>query len=176
MQQAIQHITWLPNQSETHQIISRQSSSLKMVDINLEDPLKKGAMKISDDYSSSRGKLDAGIKGLVSANAVLVFGRRGCCMCHVVKRLLLALGVNPTVYEVIDEADEISVINELLSAIVTHNNDHKGNKETHTDNSELQFPAVYIGGKLFGGLDRLMGAHITGELIPKLKQAGALWL
>ncbi|RZC46601.1 hypothetical protein C5167_039545 [Papaver somniferum] len=147
-----------------------------MVDINLEDPLKKGAMKISDDYSGSRGKLEAGIKGLVSENAVLIFGRRGCCMCHVMKRLLLALGVNPTVYEVIDEADEISVINELLSVIETHNNDHKGNKETHSDYSELQFPAVYIGGKLFGGLDRLMGAHITGELIPKLKQAGALWL
>ncbi|KAI3989356.1 hypothetical protein MKX01_026939 [Papaver californicum] len=175
MQQAIQYRTWLPNQSETHQIISRQSSSLKMVDINLEDPLKKGATKINDDYSS-RGKLEAGIKGLVSENAVLVFGRRGCCMCHVMKRLLLALGVNPTVYEVIDEADEISVINELLSATETHNNDHKGRKETHIDNSELQFPAVYIGGKLFGGLDRLMGAHITGELIPKLKQAGALWL
>jgi hypothetical protein len=29
---------------------------------------------------------------------------------------------------------------------------------------------------LFGGLDKLMAAHISGELVPILKEAGALWL
>jgi hypothetical protein len=29
----------------------------------------------------------------------VVFSASGCCMCHVVKRLLLGLGVGPTVYE-----------------------------------------------------------------------------
>jgi hypothetical protein len=36
------------------------------------------------------------------------------------------------------------------------------------------FPAVFIGGRLVGGLDRLMAMHIAGELVPVLKQAGAL--
>jgi hypothetical protein len=29
---------------------------------------------------------------------------------------------------------------------------------------------------LFGGLERVMATHITGELVPILKDAGALWL
>uniref|UniRef100_A0A0D3ES93 Uncharacterized protein n=1 Tax=Oryza barthii TaxID=65489 RepID=A0A0D3ES93_9ORYZ len=37
-------------------------------------------------------------------------------------------------------------------------------------------PAVFVGGKLLGGLDRLMAVHISGELVPILKKAGALWL
>ncbi|KAJ6420496.1 hypothetical protein OIU84_027936 [Salix udensis] len=98
---------------------------------------------------------------MVQENAIIVFARRGCCMSHVAKRLLLGLGVNPAVYE-IDEADEISVLEELEMA--AHNK------------NEVQFPALFIGGKLFGGLDTLMAAHISGELVPILKEAGALWL
>ncbi|CAI0445157.1 unnamed protein product [Linum tenue] len=75
-------------------------------------------------------------------------------MCHVVKRLLLGLGVNPTVFEV-DEPE--------LSSLVD-------------DGGEVQFPAVFVGGKLFGGLERVMATHISGELVPILKDAGALWL
>lgn len=84
-------------------------------------------------------------------------------MSHVVKRLLLGLGVNPAVYEVEDD-HEAGVVREL-EAIAD------GRKQ-----GNLQFPAVFIGGKLFGGLDRLMATHISGELVPILKQAGALWL
>lgn len=100
---------------------------------------------------------------LVSENAVMVFGQRGCCMCHVVKLLLLGLGVNPTISDV-DEADVAKVISEL-STISAAGEDQL-----------IEFPVVYVGGKLFGGLDRLMSKHITGELVPILKQANALWL
>ncbi|GMY10236.1 glutaredoxin-c9 [Fagus crenata] len=100
---------------------------------------------------------------MVSENAVIVFARRGCCMSHVVKRLLLGLGVNPAVYEV-DEKDEVGVVKEL--EMISNGKD--GNK--------VQFPAVFIGGRLFGGLDRVMATHISGELVPILKEAGALWL
>ncbi|KAK1677119.1 hypothetical protein QYE76_037967 [Lolium multiflorum] len=41
---------------------------------------------------------------------------------------------------------------------------------------DAAFLAVFIEGKLVGGLDRLMAKHIAGELVPVLKQAGALWL
>ncbi|KAH7690444.1 Thioredoxin-like protein [Dioscorea alata] len=38
------------------------------------------------------------------------------------------------------------------------------------------FPAIFIGGKLIGGLDQLIAIHVTGKLIPMLKEAGAIWL
>lgn len=105
---------------------------------------------------------------MVSENAVIVFARRGCCMGHVAKRLLLDLGVNPAVYEV-EEEDEVGIVREL-EAIGDHDVDGRRKQ------GKVQFPAVFIGGKLFGGLDRLMATHISGELVPILKQAGALWL
>lgn len=86
-------------------------------------------------------------------------------MSHVVRRLLLGLGVNPAVYEV-DEADEVGVLDEL--EII--------NKSNGIDHQKVQFPAVFIGGRLFGGLDRIMATHISGDLVPVLKEAKALWL
>ena len=85
-------------------------------------------------------------------------------MTHVVKRLLLGLGVNPAVCEV-KEDDEIGVIDDLEMV-----------GAGDTKQGSVQFPAVFIGGRLFGGLDTVMATHITGELVPILKQAGALWL
>ncbi|ERN14036.1 hypothetical protein AMTRI_Chr01g133470 [Amborella trichopoda] len=96
---------------------------------------------------------------MVSENSVLVLGRRACCMCHVVKKLLLGLGVNPTVCE-LEEGAEAEEAEQALGRM----------------GGGTQLPAVFIGGRLVGGLDRLMAAHISGELVPILKQAGALWL
>ncbi|KAF2542051.1 hypothetical protein F2Q68_00031134 [Brassica cretica] len=93
----------------------------------------------------------------------MVIGRKGCCMCLVVKRLLFGLGVNPAVLE-IDEKREVEVMSELEKIGV------KGGRET------VMLPAVYVGGMLFGGLDRVMATHISGELVPILKEVGALWL
>lgn len=106
------------------------------------------------------------VQKLVSENSIAIFGKRGCCMCHVVKKLLLGLGVNPPVFEV-EEKEEDYVI-KALSMI----NGDKGGK----DADQVQFPVVFVGGKLFGGLERIMASHITGELVPILKDAGALWL
>ncbi|CAH2034188.1 unnamed protein product [Thlaspi arvense] len=103
------------------------------------------------------------VRTVVEENAVIVIGRRGCCMCHVVKRLLLGLGVNPAVLE-IDEEKEEEVLSELEKIGV------EGGRET------VELPAVYVGGRLFGGLDRVMATHISGELVPILKEVGALWL
>ncbi|KAL1204580.1 Glutaredoxin-C9 [Cardamine amara subsp. amara] len=100
------------------------------------------------------------VREVVEENAVIVIGRRGCCMCHVVNMLLLGLGVNPAGLE-IDEEREEEVISEL---------ERIGGGET------VKLPAVYIGGRLFGGLDRVIATHISGELVPILKEVGALWL
>ncbi|ANM58870.1 hypothetical protein ISN45_At01g003010 [Arabidopsis thaliana x Arabidopsis arenosa] len=40
---------------------------------------------------------------VVMENAVVVFARRGCCLGHVAKRLLLTHGVNPVVVEIGEE-------------------------------------------------------------------------
>ncbi|KAB5560643.1 hypothetical protein DKX38_005600 [Salix brachista] len=92
------------------------------------------------------------VQKLVSENSIVVFGKRGCCMCHVVKLLLLGLGVNPPVFEV-EEKEEDYVI-KALSMI----NGDEGGKEV----DQVQFPVVCVGGKLFGGLERVMASHITG--------------
>ncbi|KAL5998829.1 hypothetical protein ACLOJK_009777 [Asimina triloba] len=147
MQQAIPYRTWLvPTKSR----ISTLSTLDKM------DGGDEGASTPSER-----------LRNHISENAVLVVGRRGCCMCHVVNRLLQGLGVNPVVYEV-EEEREVSVIEELAGVSAKDDDTSTGQR--------LQFPAVFIGGKFVGGLDRLMAVHISGDLVPILKQAGALWL
>ncbi|XP_019162273.1 PREDICTED: glutaredoxin-C9-like [Ipomoea nil] len=115
------------------------------------------------DYSHL---LSSRLGSMVAENAIIVFARRGCCMCHVVQRLLFGLGVNPTIYA-FDEDDEAALIHGLLRIVAFAGDDAV----------ELpEFPAVFIGGKLFGGLEKLMAAHISGDLVPLLRKAGALWL
>ncbi|RLN30412.1 hypothetical protein C2845_PM05G29680 [Panicum miliaceum] len=93
------------------------------------------------------------VRRAVAESPVLVVGRRGCCLSHVVKRLLQGLGVNPAVHEVAGEAEHAGIVD-----------------------GDVALPAVFVGGRLLGGLDRLMAVHISGELVPILKEAGALWL
>lgn len=121
----------------------------------------------SDDGGSGGGiaAAHANVIKMVSENPVIVVGTRGCCMCYVVQKLLQGLGVNPPVYEV-DKGEEDDVASELSRNIV---GDGDGG-------GTVQFPAVFVGGKYFGGLERVMAKHISGELVPVLKDAGALWL
>lgn len=93
-------------------------------------------------------------------SAVVIFGVSGCCMCHAVKRLFCNLGVNPTVHELdVDPlgAEMEAALRRLLGAAAA-------------------VPVVFVGGKLVGAVDGVMAAHITGSLVPLLKDAGALWL
>ncbi|VFQ89486.1 unnamed protein product [Cuscuta campestris] len=113
----------------------------------------------------------ARLGSLVSENAIIMFGRRGCCMSHVVQRLLFGLGVNPTIYDV-DEEDEPTVAYELSRIIRCAA--AGGNNPAAVQLPP--FPAVFIGGKLFGGVDEVIAAHISGDLVPLLRRAGALWL
>ncbi|KAL6848665.1 hypothetical protein ACP4OV_021248 [Aristida adscensionis] len=101
------------------------------------------------------------VRRAVAESPVLVVGRRGCCLTHVVKLLLQGLGVNPAVHEVAGEA-------ELAGAV--------GGGGSGGGADVVALPAVFVGGRLLGGLDRLMAVHISGELVPILKDAGALWL
>ncbi|GLJ37868.1 hypothetical protein SUGI_0770390 [Cryptomeria japonica] len=110
------------------------------------------------------------VERLAAENAVLIFSVTSCCMCHVVKRLLCSLGVNPVVIE-LDEEDE-GLSRDILKVLASMVGGGGGEKVSPS----AALPAVFVGGKLLGGLDRLMAAHISGDLVPSLKEAGALWL
>ncbi|KAJ7297879.1 hypothetical protein O6H91_Y031400 [Diphasiastrum complanatum] len=100
------------------------------------------------------------VEKAASQKAVVVFSLSTCCLCHAVKRLLCSLGVAPTVYEIDQEYDGPEIEGAL-------------NRLTGSDQG---VPAIFIGSRYIGGLDRLIAAHICGALVPQLKQAGALWL
>ena len=119
---------------------------------------------------------------MAQGNAVVVFSVSGCCMCHVVKRLLLGLGVGPTVYEIDQlqggtERGEAAgrEIRAVLSRLVVGPSSSSEHAQTAAAVGS-GLPAVFVGGKLLGGVEKVMACHINGSLVPLLKQAGALWL
>ncbi|KAL8254279.1 hypothetical protein R6Q59_032500 [Mikania micrantha] len=98
---------------------------------------------------------------LVSENAVVIFSLSTCCMCYAVKSLFSGMGVNTTVYELDEDPIRGREIERALVRLM---------------GSSTTVPVVFIGGKLVGSMDRVMGSHINGTLVPLLKKAGALWL
>lgn len=97
---------------------------------------------------------------LASESAVVIFSISSCCMCHAVKRLFCGMGVSPAVYE-LDQDPRGKEMERALMRLL-------GNSTA--------VPVVFIGGKLIGAMDRVMASHISGTLVPLLKEAGALWL
>ncbi|KAK6155361.1 hypothetical protein DH2020_009609 [Rehmannia glutinosa] len=88
---------------------------------------------------------------MASASAVVIFSMSTCCMCHAVKRLFCGMGVNPTVYEI----DEDPRGKELETALM------------RLLGGGSAVPVVFIGGRLVGKMDSVMGSHINGTLIKK---------
>ncbi|XP_062179297.1 glutaredoxin-C7-like [Phragmites australis] len=89
---------------------------------------------------------------LVRESPVVIFARRGCCMCHVMRRLLEAVGTHATVIELEEAAEEAAASAAAAAAV----------------------PALFVGGAPVGGLDGLMGLHLSGLLVPRLREVGAL--
>ncbi|XP_073307246.1 glutaredoxin-C1-like [Primulina huaijiensis] len=103
---------------------------------------------------------------LASSNAVVVLTISGCCMCHVVKQLLLGLGVGPAIVE-LDHHESGRDIQALLYHLSGCGNG------AHI---QLVVPAVFVGGRFLGSIEKVLACHINGTLVPLLKDAGALWL
>ncbi|KAG9136811.1 hypothetical protein Leryth_004570 [Lithospermum erythrorhizon] len=97
---------------------------------------------------------------MASRSAVVILSNSTCCMCHAVKKLFSGMGVSPTVYE-LDQEPKGKEIEMALIRIM---------------NKSPPFPVVFVGGKLVGSMDGVMASHINGTLVPRLKEAGALWL
>ncbi|KAL4333217.1 hypothetical protein GQ457_07G038920 [Hibiscus cannabinus] len=114
-----------------------------------------GGFSIDEDEST-----EARIRRLISENPVIIFSRSSCCMCHVMKKLLATIGVHPTVIELDDH--EIA----SLPTPPVHDSLSAWNPA----------PAVFIGGTCVGGLESLVALHLSGHLVPKLVEVGALWV
>ncbi|THU66164.1 hypothetical protein C4D60_Mb05t11280 [Musa balbisiana] len=89
---------------------------------------------------------------LIRENPAVIFSRRGCCMSHVMKRLLAAVGAHPAAIE-LEEADE-----EAAAAAA----------------GGAGLPTLFVGGAAVGGLEGLMSLHLRGRLVPMLLEAGAV--
>jgi glutaredoxin 3 len=81
-------------------------------------------------------------------------------MCHTVMRLFRELGVNPTVVE-LDEEPRGEEMAQALARLLGRN---------------PAVPAVFIGGRLTGSTDKIMSLHLSGNLVPLLRNAGAIWV
>ncbi|XP_062022927.1 glutaredoxin-C6 [Rosa rugosa] len=103
------------------------------------------------------------IRRLISEHPVIIFSRTSCCMCHVMKKLLATIGVHPTVIELDD--DEIAALPCPPPSSSAVNDDKPRNNIP---------PSVFIGGTCVGGLESLVALHLTGHLVPKLVEVGAL--
>ncbi|KMT09650.1 hypothetical protein BVRB_6g131020 [Beta vulgaris subsp. vulgaris] len=100
------------------------------------------------------------IERVASENAVVIFSKSSCCMCHAIQRLFCGMGVNPTVHDLDMDPWGEDMEKALMLLLTTPN----------------PVPVVFVGGQLLGAMDRVMASHINGSLVPLLKQAGALWL
>ncbi|KAM0859146.1 hypothetical protein ACQ4PT_047393 [Festuca glaucescens] len=100
------------------------------------------------------------VKRLASERAVVIFGMSNCYMCHAVQTLFTQLGVSWTVHE-LDKDPRGKDVERALAGMVGRS---------------PSVPTVFIGGTLVGPTDRVMSLHLGGQLVPLLRQAGALWL
>ncbi|XP_062160246.1 glutaredoxin-C6 isoform X1 [Alnus glutinosa] len=133
--------------------------SNEVVRLDLSPPTTTSSSSLSIDVAESA---EARIRRLISEHPVIIFSRPSCCMCHVMKKLLSTLRVHPTVIELDD--NEIAA---LPSATL----------DSDTDSSPSNpAPAVFIGGTCVGGLESLVALHLSGHLVPKLVEVGALWV
>ena len=116
-------------------------------------------------FASNTGEESDGSSG--GGSAVVVTGRRDCCMSYVAKKLLQQLRVNPTICEISEGFAKKMTLMDKIAKILSRDD---------RTLVPLVFPLMFIGGKLVGGLDKLITIHISGKLVPMLKIADALTL
>ncbi|KAF3596872.1 hypothetical protein DY000_02027785 [Brassica cretica] len=129
------------------QELSLECFSNDVVRLDLTPPSQTSPISLSIDEEESS---EAKIRRLISEHPVIIFSRSSCCMSHVMKRLLTTIGVVPTVIELDDH--EVSSLPLALEE------------------------AVFIGRECVGGFESLVALHLSGHLVPKLVEVGALWV
>ena len=90
---------------------------------------------------------------LASERAVVVFTASNCSMCDVVTSLLGSLGVNAAVHELDRDPRGREMERELARRL--------GAGAVHGAGTPT-VPAVFVGGDLVGGTNRVMALHLAG--------------
>ncbi|XP_057427057.1 glutaredoxin-C6-like [Lotus japonicus] len=132
--------------------------------LNNNNSSSSSSSSLSIDVDEST---ESRIQRLISEHPVIIFTRSSCCMCHVMKKLLATIGVNPTVIE-FDDA-------EIAALPLDVDDDLRSPTSAAAALLRSRSPAVFIGGACVGGLESLVALHVSGHLVPKLVQVGALW-
>ncbi|KAL2340916.1 hypothetical protein Fmac_008856 [Flemingia macrophylla] len=96
-------------------------------------------------------------KEIVSSASVIVFSKTYCGYCKQVKKLFTQLGASYKVIELDRESDGAKI----QAALVEWT-------------GQRTVPNVFIGGKHIGGCDNVMEKHEAGQLVPLLKDSGAI--
>ncbi|KAF8098334.1 hypothetical protein N665_0268s0004 [Sinapis alba] len=144
------------------QELSLECFSNDVVRLDLTPPSQTSPTSLSIDEEESS---EAKIRRLISEHPVIIFSRSSCCMSHVMKRLLTTIGVVPTVIELDDH--------ELSSLPMALEDEYSGGGGGSV---VVPSPAVFIGRECVGGFESLVALHLSGHLVPKLVQVGALWV
>ncbi|KAI5425099.1 hypothetical protein KIW84_031049 [Lathyrus oleraceus] len=90
---------------------------------------------------------------------VVIFSKSTCCLSHSVTSLIRSFGANPIVYELDKITNGSQIESELLQM-----------------GCKPSVPAVFIGQQFRGGSKKIMSLHVRNELVPMLKEAGAIWI
>ncbi|PHT55917.1 hypothetical protein CQW23_04403 [Capsicum baccatum] len=107
-----------------------------------------------------KGKAITGFDKLIAENAILIVSMSECCMCALVKSLLVLLGVNPVIFKV-DEKEKTYVLIKLI----------KMNEGVSNDTGEAwELTTVYIRGKdLEGNFLATMDNNALGVILAGLE-------
>lgn len=98
------------------------------------------------------------VRDLGSKQAVVVFTKSSCFMCHSIKALFYELGASPAIHE-LDHDPSGREMEWALQRL----------------GCSPSVPAVFIGGKFRGVAKDVISLHVDGSLKQKLIKASAIW-
>lgn len=99
------------------------------------------------------------VTSMVGEKPVVIFSKSTCCLSHSVTSLIRSFGANPIVYELDKIVNGSQIESELLQM-----------------GCKPSVPAVFIGQQFRGGSKKIMSLHVRNQLVPMLKDAGAIWI
>ncbi|XP_016558346.1 glutaredoxin-like [Capsicum annuum] len=129
---------------------------------SLPTSISSGSMSLSSTAAASNGSeplsdaesIRMSIANSIGENAVLIVATLNCGKSNWLKFLMQRWGVIHYKFIEVEKVEATSMLVDLWIR-------------------PKELPAVYIGGKLFGGLDEVLASRFHGKIIAKLTEAGA---
>ncbi|XP_059648698.1 monothiol glutaredoxin-S2-like [Cornus florida] len=98
------------------------------------------------------------VMNMASQRPLVIFSRSSCSMCDTITILFRNFGADPAIHQL----DQMPRGREIEQALLTLGYN--------------AVPVVFIGGTLVGGANEVTSLHLERSLVPKLREAGAIWL